>query len=411
MKKTLLALLLFIPFGFAQEGSDIGMIVNNQIISRGEMMSQFAQYRAGAPSQVPDAVILEQLTEELIKRELLTEMAKQFGLGVSEDEINRAVAMVAGQNSLSQEALYQKVHRETGLNQVEYRNRLALDVIEEKLKHGLLGSEIQVRDAEIDDALTQFALEQDATLEVEDLLLPLPDGSAEERASVIKELLAQVSQALQQGSGDLNAVVQALPNARYNRLGQLSVRQIPPRFASVLMNLPTGEISANPVIDADGMHFLRVVSRDYKMGNAQTVEAEVKHILIKGKDDASKKAILNIQSALKQGADFAEMAKRFSHDTASAINGGSLGRMRSEEVVPEFAKMMANIPLNTLSEPFQTEFGWHILMVSQRQMVNRDEALLRQNIANTLFGRQLEEKWQSELQKIRDSAYIENRLK
>lgn len=83
-------------------------------------------------------------------------------------------------------------------------------------------------------------------------------------------------------------------------------------------------------------------------------------------DSAAAKARAEaLVAELRGGADFAELATRESSD-GSAQNGGELGTMGRGQTVPAFDAAMFSLPLNTISDPVQTEFGWHIIQVKSR---------------------------------------------
>ncbi len=82
---------------------------------------------------------------------------------------------------------------------------------------------------------------------------------------------------------------------------------------------------------------------------------DVAHILVKTKKEAE-----DIQKQLDEGADFAELAKKYSTDTASAKDGGKLTDQKGS-FVPEFEKVAFALDTGEYSDPTKTQFGWHII--------------------------------------------------
>jgi peptidyl-prolyl cis-trans isomerase SurA len=78
--------------------------------------------------------------------------------------------------------------------------------------------------------------------------------------------------------------------------------------------------------------------------------------------------------------------------------------------VPVFEKVMADTAIGDISEPFNTQFGWHILKVVDRRQEDMSEDMIRNQARNLLQSRRYQEELQSWLQEIRASAYVEVKL-
>jgi peptidyl-prolyl cis-trans isomerase C len=90
-------------------------------------------------------------------------------------------------------------------------------------------------------------------------------------------------------------------------------------------------------------------------------EVRARHILVKSEEEA--KAII---AELKNGADFAELAKQKSTDPGAA-EGGDLGYFPKDEMVPEFADAAFKLEKGQISDPVRTRFGWHIIRVEDKR--------------------------------------------
>lgn len=127
-------------------------------------------------------------------------------------------------------------------------------------------------------------------------------------------------------------------------------------------------------------------------------EVRARHILVKTEDEA--KAII---AELKNGADFAELARQKSTDPG-ASEGGDLGYFPRDEMVPEFADAAFKLEKGQISEPVRTRFGWHVIKVEdkrERQVPTFDQ--VRDQLATHLVR-----KSQAELiTKLRSQAKVE----
>ena len=89
-------------------------------------------------------------------------------------------------------------------------------------------------------------------------------------------------------------------------------------------------------------------------------QASARHLLVETEDQCN-----DIKKQIEEGADFAEMAKQFS-SCPSKAQGGDLGNFGPGQMVPEFDKVVFSAPINTVQGPVKTQFGYHLLEVTNR---------------------------------------------
>lgn len=132
----------------------------------------------------------------------------------------------------------------------------------------------------------------------------------------------------------------------------------------------------------------------------------VSHILIgikdmEGKDLRTKEEALTIANEVKgkldSGADFAELAKEYSDDPGSKDNGGKYENepLSAKRWVPQFQQAAEELPLNTISEPIETDYGYHIMRVDFRGPRPLDD--VKTNIREAITSEQIGEFIESEL--------------
>lgn len=245
-------------------------------------------------------------------------------------------------------------------------------------------------------------------IKVSHIMMNKKFGAAEGAAE--RHTLDSLRTAIIEGKADFGDVATQYsidPAAKQNHgdLGWMSAGRYPYSFENVAYDTPVGEISQ--VFDTPfGIHILKVEGRRPARG-----ELHARHILkmTRGlspeEQEQKKQQIDSIYQALKDGADFADLARRFSDDPGSAANGGDLSWFGPGRMVPEFEETAYSLNDGEFSAPFQTQFGWHIvdriesrglppfdqLKKSIEQFIDRDD---RQATAIQAKTRQLRQKFE-----------------
>ncbi|NVK42490.1 MAG: peptidylprolyl isomerase [Oceanospirillaceae bacterium] len=89
--------------------------------------------------------------------------------------------------------------------------------------------------------------------------------------------------------------------------------------------------------------------------------ASARHILVPSESECQQ-----LKSRIEGGEDFATLAKQFSQ-CPSGARGGELGTFSRGQMVPEFDQVVFSAPLNQVQGPVKTQFGYHLLEVTERQ--------------------------------------------
>jgi peptidyl-prolyl cis-trans isomerase C len=108
---------------------------------------------------------------------------------------------------------------------------------------------------------------------------------------------------------------------------------------------------------------LKAKYQEWVKGKPAEEEVHARHILVKSEDEAK-----SIIAQLQKGADFADLAKKYSTDPSGSSNGGDLGWFGKNEMVPEFAEAAFATPKGQYTKtPVKTQFGWHVIEVLDRR--------------------------------------------
>ena len=148
---------------------------------------------------------------------------------------------------------------------------------------------------------------------------------------------------------------------RGGRMGYVTPDRFPWAFEKASYDTPVGELS--PIVYSGmGYHIIRPESNRPAEG-----EVNASHILLMTRGMSPKDVELqrnkidSIYTLIQGGADFAELAKKFSEDPGSASKGGSLGWFGRGMMVAEFDSVSFALANGEVSKPFQTGFGYHII--------------------------------------------------
>lgn len=149
-------------------------------------------------------------------------------------------------------------------------------------------------------------------------------------------------------------------------------------------------------------------------GGVMVNQTQVRHILLRTdevtSDQDAKTRLQQLRARLIGGDDFAALAKAHSKDTASAIKGGDLGWLGANDVLPVFRQEMDALKPNEISQPFQTQMGWHLIQVLGRRNYDNSSDLEREQARSAIQQQKAEEAIKQYVRRLRDEAYVEIRL-
>ncbi len=417
-KATTLALCILVSIpSFAQPANDeVIAVVDNSVILRSDLNQLLAEtnYQSKQQNQTlpPQSILEQQALEKLILRQAELQQVKRYGLKADERALNETVLKVAQQfKASSLEELQQKLDAQEPGSYAALRSRIADDLAINQLRQQQVMSRIKISDQDVANFLK--SPQGQAALGNQVHLIHVRISATGQDQKTAQATAQQVRTALQ-NSNDIAAL-----NKQYSNngiqvegadMGFRNLAEIPAELAAQAAALQAGQTSALIPL-RDGIHLIKLIERKNSEQRAIVPQYQTRHILIQPSEvvsrDNAKQIIENIYNRLKAGEDFAVLAATFSNDPGSARDGGSLGWVNPGVMVPEFEEKMKNTPVGQISEPFQTQFGWHILQVTetrQQDMTNEyQERMARQILGERQFDTELD----SWLREVRGNAYVE----
>ncbi len=416
------------PLAAADELSDTGefldgiaAIVDEGVVLKSQVRDQVASIAKRAEEQgmqlPPTDVLEEQVLERLILMEIQLQRASRIGLQISDQMLNQSIAAIAQQNGVSFEDMPALLAQD-GLDYAEFRRSLRDEITIEQLRRIDVGQSINVSDREIEQCIADLEgnVVANSEYELSHILLPLPESASAAQIAEVETLANQIYSQIQNGADFREMAVRysAGPTAlEGGTLGWMQGQQVPTLFADVLQDMKAGDVS-QPIRAASSFHLVRVDNLRSAVERSEIEQAKVRHILVMPDeiiDDAT--ARQRLQEALEKirgGADFGEQAKLLSDDPGSANLGGELGWASPGTYAPEFEAMIANSEIGAVSEPFRTQFGWHILEVTERRVYDNTEDLKKRNCDLRIRNGKMDQESQLWKQRLRDGAFVEKRI-
>ena len=396
-------------------------VVDEDVVLRSELdraMANILSQYAGRENQLPPREVLErQVIERLVLVKLQVARANATGVRVSDQEVDQAVAGIAGQNGLSVEQLSQQLARD-GSTFAEFRSSIRDELTIQRLRQRFAQSRVSVSEAEIDAAMeAQQGTGQQYRLA--HILVAVPEAATPEQLQTAQEKIEGVKSLLDRGEMDFAAAAVRYsdsPNAlEGGELGWRSLDEIPTAFAQLVRGLQPGQVSA-PLRGPSGFQLLQLVEvRDASQGEPSMVtQYRASHILVRvgnGVEDAEAKASADtLRARIAGGADFAEVARESSQDTSSQARGGDLGWFTRDQFGPEFGTAVAALADGEVSQPLRTEAGWHIIQRQESRQADIGDSNRRAQVSETIGRRKLEDEWNRFLREIRGEAFVDVRV-
>lgn len=413
-----LSIIPFVALAEAPEVLDKAIvIVNNSVITETELNSQITvlrqQLKLKKVELPPENVLRKQVLNHLIDVDLQLQLAKNNDMDVDSSELDNAISKIAHDNKLTVAQMRQEIEKQ-GISWKSYRENLRKEILIGRLQQQAVSKDIIVSNQQVDDYMKTFersAKEQQA-YHLHNIVISLPEEPTSEQVKKAKAKAENILARIKQGQ-DFSKMAIAESSGEYalegGDLGERRLAELPEVFVEKVSQMNVGDVS-EPIRTGNGFQLLKLVAVTGGQTSHKVSKTHVRHILLKqdanSTSEQSKNQIHNIYQQIKAGKDFAAMAKHYSLDSSSAIKGGDLGWVSSEELVPQFADAMKKLPLNVVSKPVQSPFGWHLIEVLERKTVDDTDAYQRQQVRQLLQQRKFGEAVQNWQQHLRADAYV-----
>ena len=423
VKRLVLLALIWVPL---QAGAEyqrleaIVAVVDDDVVLASELIARLETVRRSIKENnlqlPPGDVLVNQIMERLIIENIQLQEAAKRGVTIDDETLARAVTEFARSNNMTMEQFQQTLVQD-GTSYRQFREEIRSELTITRLQRAMINRRIAISEQDVQALLNSPFYQQMFSDEyrVGHIMRSLEDDASEaDKEAAIEEATGLIEEL--RGGADFAQMAIAKSSASTalegGDLGWRRAGELPTLFSDAVLDMQVDEI-ADPIVTGSSIHIIKLLGQR-GAGTERLSQTNVSHILIRpseiltmaqAKDQAD-----DVYQLLQDGGDFAELAKEYSEDPGSALNGGTLGWSTPDQFVPEFAEVMAYTQIGQISEPFQSEFGWHILIVQDRREQDMSDEARRNMAMDLLFRRRFEEERQEWLKEIRDEAFVEMRL-
>jgi len=393
---------------------DSGVIMETQLNTRVEEVLQRLQ---ASQSELPPLNLLEeQVLERLIVEEIQMQIADRAGIKISDSELNQTLSRIASQNNLTLEEFRIAIQQDGGSYKA-FRETIRKELIIQRVQRGKVGSRVDISEQEIENFInseegrTQLAEQYN----VQHILIPTKSGLSESEIMDIKEKAQGILNRLEEGESFEKLATTYSSGQKALEGGFLGWRtsaELPTLFAETISILKVGETS-DLIRSGAGFHILRL---NEKRGNTvkfmdQTLS---RHILIQPSEirteNQAEFLIKDIHRRLLEGEDFKQLARQYSEDPGSKMDGGNLGWANPGDYDPAFEKTLNATKIGEISNPVKSSFGWHVIEVLDRRNEDVSQEEQKNRAYQIIYERKFEQELESTLIELRAEAYVDIKL-
>ncbi|MFW5443479.1 MAG: peptidylprolyl isomerase [Methylococcaceae bacterium] len=360
----------------------------------------------------PSFILRKQVLERIVLDKLQRQKAARAGIRVSDEMLRNSVADIARRNNLTVDEFRVELENQ-GISFQGFEEDIRNEIIINQLRAREIGSRIKVTDREVSHYLeTQGDVgEAKVQYHLGHILISIPEAASSSVIQKAREKANKVIAKLRDGADFEQTAVAESDGGNALKGGDLGWRAIggiPTLFVDSVTKMNPGDI-ANLIRSPSGFHIIKMLELKGVDKHIVT-KTKARHILIKTNeliDDAeARKRLKSLKNRILDGDSFSSLARSNSDDKGSALNGGALGWVGPGDLVPAFEAAMKKLAIDEISDPVQTQFGWHLVQVLERE--DRDNSIehKKNRVREEIRKRKIEEETELWLRRIRDEAFV-----
>jgi len=390
------------------------VILDQELNKEVDVISQ--KIRASQTQMPPEPILRKQVLERLILQKLQYQLAERSGAQVSDEMLRAAITNIAKENNMSLQQ-FKATFEAQDLNYQEFEKKVKSEIILEQLRLREISNRIKVTDREIQHYLeTRSGVNADVSYHLGHILIALPEGAKAKEIQVAHAKANKIVAKLRTGENFEQLAIRVSEGNKAltgGDLGWRTIEQMPTIFTEIVPTMKKNDI-AKPIRSPSGFHIIKVLDLKGAINLDEhhlVTKTKVRHILIKTNelmnDEDARQKLVTLKQRIKDGDNFATLARSHSDDPTSSLKGGDLGWVTSGVLVPVFEQTMNSLALGEISEPIQTTFGWHIIQVLEREETDDKGEFGKNQIREQIRRRKIEEETELWMRRLRSEAFVE----
>ncbi len=395
----------------------VAAVVNSGVVLESEVKDLLfnikQQAKRNNQTLPSDKALRTQVMDKLINDSLVTQIGERMGIQVSDAQLDQTIANMAKENQLSLAQFRENIIAE-GTDYEKYRESVRVELISGEVRRNSVGRRIFVSPQEINNLLTVMKEQtnNDVEYNLGHILIEFPSNATQADMNAAKERADKVIELLNDGSDFTRIAIASSGDANALKGGDLgwkNINEMPTLFSELIDGKEKGTV-VGPIRTGLGFSIVKILD----IRGRQVVEIEevkARHILIEPSiilsDEKAQAMLQDLLDKIEAGdATFEALAKKHS-DGPTSVRGGDLGWADPKSYDPAFRDALATMETGEYHKPFRSSFGWHIIKLEGRRMVDATSQMNQNRAHQILHNRKFGIESARWIKETRDEAHIE----
>ena len=343
----------------------------------------------------PNDILVSQIVERLIIENIQKQEAERRGVTIDDETLTRAVAQFAQNNNMTLQDFQQQLIND-GTSFRQFREDIRAEMVISRLQRAMINRRISISDQDVQGLLNSPFYKQLFSDEyrVGHIMITLDDEASSE---IVQQAVESADAMVADLRGGENFAQTAIARSSASSaleggdLGWRKAGELPTLFTEAVLEMQLGDVS-DPIVSGSTVHVIKLLEQR-GAGTERLDQTKVRHILLRPSEirtlQEAQAIAVEVREKLVAGGDFEALAKEYSEDPGSALNGGDLGWATPDQFVGIFAQTMDATAIGAISEPFESQYGWHVLTVEGRREEDMSEDARRNMAVDLLHRRRL----------------------